>query len=208
MFTKWIPLSCLLFVALLSGCAQHNTAYDVQEFSKGKKAVVIFKAAVSLTSNFCVFLSHNSSSYLVLTWKDDTSHEKFSNQKIVLFPWANSVTYDVMQIQPGTYYLESCQYSGEGYVKTYTPQKNLITFTIRPGEALYLGDIYLDDINSKGHFEFTESFPAAQEYIKVNHPGLSLRLQKNIVRPIIQDPELIAAMHKAVREYSKKKSGA
>ena len=212
MFTNRITLSYFLFVVLLSGCAQQNTGYDAKEFTKGKQAVVVFKAAVSLTSQMGILGSHNSSSYLVLNWKNDTSQVTFSNQKIVLFPWANPVTYDVMQIQPGTYSLESCQYRGDHgaggyYVKTYTPQKKLITFTIKPGEALYLGDIYLDDTNSKGHFEFTDSFPAAQQYMQENFPELSSRLQKNIIRPITADPEFVAAMNKAAKEYQEKKRG-
>lgn len=189
MFTNRVALHCLFFVALLSGCSQQNTGYDAKEFANGQQAVVIFKAAVSLTSQMGIFGSHNSSSYLVLNWKNDISQAKFSNQKMVLFPWANPVTYDVLQIQPGTYSLESCQYRGDHgaggyYVKTYTLQKKLITFSIKPGEALYLGDIYLDDTDAKGHFEFTDAFPKAQQYIKENHPELLSRLEKSIARPV------------------------
>ena len=74
------------------------------------------------------------------------------------------------------------RYSYEGGDITWRLKTKDSLFRINPGEAIYIGHIYIAKTNREWKIRVVDKFDEVQKYYKNEFPGLSTKLQKRLVQ--------------------------
>ena len=179
----------IFFGFFLSGCMIMNATYDPQEFANGNQSVIIF---TSLKNNLDLDDNHINFEKLETRWENKKSKKEIVvNEypmdilnKELFPPNENKEPFEILFVEPGKYQLESYVVRFQGpihdsyYNNTVSPHS--ITFEIKPGEVVYLGDLSLDDFG-KGKFSINDSFIKAHNYLKKKHPEFLSRMKKRFI---------------------------
>lgn len=98
-------------------------------------------------------------------------------------PW--SKPHEMLMIEPGTYVIENISVEG-GNVHYRSRFPGLVLgqvsyggFTVKPGEVIYLGDLYFEvDVDKSFYLSKEDNFLKLQKAVKKSHPYLAEKLKK------------------------------
>ena len=190
-----------LALFLLAGCSDlqmNNKSYDLNEFSKGKKSIVLVQSTYLFNTTLRGLVKKKAKS----VWKKENSRQSFTVNSLCFIPFTDGVSdqpdYEIHLVDPGKYYLEpySMLNMNGGYSVTFDP---IVFFEVKAGDVAYVGDLYINadcltygncsalspkiGVNC-GQLSLENSFEMARLFLKRNHPELADRLTLNLVNGV------------------------
>lgn len=187
-----------LFTLFLTGCVNipiNTSTYDANEFSKGKKAIVVLRS----TYIFNTALRGLVKKKAISSWKKENSRYSFKVNGLCFIPFTDTVSdtpeYEIQLIEPGKYYLEpySMYNMNGGHSVTFNPH---VFFEVKAGDVVYIGDLYINadclsfsncskygpQVGTNcGKISLKNTFEEARQFLKKQYPELADRFTVNLM---------------------------
>ena len=182
---SWFKALPILGLITLSGCSSgfHSSELEMNDRSLAEKAIVVARIHAPHTN----MVLGETDSVVCSVWQNtDNSELKYNFYVPGALSYFQPADLQEHMIVPGTYALKSMRYKIYGTEYDLSFSKNTkITFTAKPGEVVYLGDIEI--VNPKGgeySLKVADNFEAAEKQLKRDLPGLNKPMETRLVKGI------------------------
>jgi hypothetical protein len=207
--------SLFLTVGLfIQGCSLETPLFKDGELPQSTEGVVVFNLYITDEHVKDGILFGGDPKYLY------TNNNWGLENKVLKFTQYNHIStsgikskYIISRVEAGTYMLKNFSivysYSGGNFVNTitisspqYTNKYHPLTFSVRPGEVKYLGDIEIQKSTTSGKgfqpiFKIHNRFADAKKFMDQKYPSLSEKLSESLMQKT-QGQVLIEKLYSSV----------